>query len=163
MPKAQNYFAICMLWILLLTKLWCQVRLTSWGRNFVSALLSKRGWWEDCAGELLCFYFCTSVSFSIKSILSYKNNSTENITGYLAIFTYLNQVLCFGNFLILIRDCGIGAELCRGRVSIWETHLSKLRACARQVPALQRGVCETTKTPSPCPPTHFKWEAQGYD
>jgi len=57
-----------------------------------------------------------------------------------------NQALCFGNFLVLIRNCGGQAKPCGGRVSACKTHLCHLGNEAEHL--LLREECDTTKTPS---------------
>jgi len=62
----------------------------------------------------------------------------------------LNQALYFGNFLILIRNCGRQAEPCGDRVPSCETHLSPSEILREAAVSLAEGDSENPKTfPAP--------------
>jgi len=75
----------------------------------------------------------------------------------------LNQTLCFGNLLTLIRECGGRVKPCGGRVLACETHLCHIDKAVKHLPSMRSEDCETTKTSPSCPLTHFRDLSGSYD
>ena len=84
------------------------------------------------------------------------NIHLEKLIKMLELSKIWNQALCFGNFLILIREFGRLCKLCGGRALACETHLCHVGKEAEHLPLGEE--CETTKTPPlpPSPLTHFR-------
>jgi len=77
------------------------------------------------------------------------NLGLEKLIKMLKLSKLLNQALCFGNFLILLRECGRQAKPCAGRVSACETDLCHVGKEVKHLPSRVRNV-----RPRRPPPPH---------